>query len=300
MRRVAVLVMLFGLFAVNGYALEISSVYPEVAVIETPVTLIGGPFTAKMRVLLGEELIEPRLLSPRQLVFVVPAIEPGVYALSLVDEMRHSEEVLKLQVVFPPPEIVALEPETLDECYDLSQHEVVLRGRYLRPDSNVMLNNLALPSKPVNDTEMTFEAPKLSAGIYGVQVVNPDGSASLPHSLEFSNSPEIMDVTVGEDFVNTYQLVITGKNFFYRSIVVVSEYPTGFSDLPPTQHSLVARRPPAQVLNNPEALRETLYYQDCNTLIYNRYPLSGESRRVILRISNPDGKQSEAFEISTP
>ncbi len=107
-------------------------------------------------------------------------------------------------------------------------------------------------------------------------------------------------MSVGEDFVNYYQLVIRGNNFFFRSILVVSEYPAGFSEFPPTQHSLVAQNPPTRRDSARSPQREELYYQDCTTLIYNRFPLSGENRRLVLRVSNPDGRQSGAFEVNVP
>ena len=107
---------------------EVTSVHPEVTVSESPVTLIGGPFEAGVRVMLGEVLIEPRILNSRQLVFMVPQLAPGAYALSLVDETAHFEQVFELQVVLPAPMIEALSPESIDECYDPMQHEVTLRG----------------------------------------------------------------------------------------------------------------------------------------------------------------------------
>ena len=300
-RLVGVLAVLLILVPSGVRGLEVASVYPEVATPEAAVTLIGGPFEQGTQVMLGETLVEPRILSPRQLVFLVPELVPGAYALSLIDGTNHSEQVFQLQVVLPPPEINSLQPESIDECYDRSQHEVTLEGRHLQPQARVLLNNLVTPSEWINAGELRFEAPRLAAGMYGVQVVNPDGSASLPHSLEYSNAPEISQVSVGEDFVNYYQLVIEGKNFFYRSILVVSEYPVGLSSLPPIQRSFRAQHAPTQFDSlRPQRQREALYYKDCHTMIYTRYPLSGESRRLVLRISNPDGKQSQTYEISVP
>lgn len=299
-RLISLLSALLIMAPCGAWGLEVASVYPEMATPEAPVTVIGGPFEQGVQVMLGDTRVEPRILSSRQLVFLVPALEPGAYALSLIDEQRHSDQVFQLQVILPAPEIEVLTPQSIDECYDQTQHEVTLQGRHLDPQARVLLDNRVTTSGWINDRELRFEAPRLAAGMYGVQVINPDGSASLPHSLEFSNAPEIRQVRVGEDFVNYYQLVIEGKNFFYRSILVVSEYPVGLSDLPPIQRSLVAQKAPAQFDNLRQQRREALYYQDCHTLIYSRHPLSGESRRLVLRVSNPDGKQTRPFEISTP
>jgi len=299
MRVLLVLVLLLLPLPLVGY--EPVSVHPETAAVGTPVTLIGGPFSPDTRVQLGEERIVPRLVNARQLVFLVPALEPGAYALSLVEGDRPAEQVFRLQVVFPPPQIVALTPETIDECSDTTEHLVSVKGRYLHPGANVLLNNLVIPSNWASDTELSFEAPRLAAGMYGVQVANPDGYTSLPYSLEVNNAPQISEVTRGDDFVNYYQLVIRGKNFFYRSTLVVTEYSDGFPDIPPIQRSIIGQNLPRQPLDLTRTIRnEELFYQDCHTLIYNRHPVSGEDRRLVLRVSNPDGKQTPPFELYTP
>jgi len=301
MRRWVLLGVLLAVmpFRVAGY--EVVSVYPERAEVATPVTLIGGPFAPDTRVVIGEVSVAPSLLGARQLVFVVPDLEPGAYALSLLSGNQPAEQVFQLQIVQPSPQVVSLTPEMIDECSDSAQRLVVVQGEHFSQGASVLLNNLVIPSQWKDEAELSFEAPGLSAGIYGVQVVNPDGRTSLPYSLEFSNAPEISDVRRGDDFVNSYQLVITGKNFFYRSILIVTEYPSGYPDIPPTQHSIIGQNLPRQPLDMPRKARgEELFYQDCHTLIYNRYPLSGEERRVVLRVSNPDGRQTVAFELFTP
>lgn len=295
------LLAILAVFSVDSAAFEVVAVYPEQVVAGEQVTVLGGPFEAGMEVLLGGVKIVPEIRDPRHLVMVTPPLEPGVYPLTLVDTQRNVERVFRLQVVLPPPEIVALEPSRIDECYDRGEHMIALRGRHLHPGTRVLLNGLAVPSELIGEDELRFAAPELPAGVYGVQVVHPDGNASLPQSLEFSNSPEIFEVSRGEDFVNYYQLVIRGKNFFQQSLLVVSEYPPGLSDLPPQQRAIRSRSVPGAQRDGARLIRrEEVFYQDCHTLIYHRYPLSGEERRVILRISNPDGKQTSPYELSIP
>jgi len=282
-------------------AFEVVAVFPDTVSADEQVTVLGGPFDAQVKVLLGGVEITPEIRDPRHLVFQAPSLEPGLYALSVIDRQRNVEQIFKIQVVMPAPVIESLSPSEIDECYDSGEHAILLDGRHLHPEVQVLLNGLAVPFERTGEQELQFEAPGLPAGVYGVQVVNPDGSRSLPRSLEFSNAPEIYDVSRGEDYVNSYQLIIRGKNFFQRSLLVVSEYPPGLSDLPPRQRAISSRSAPSHPRDEfRQPRREEVFYQDCHTLIYMRYPLSGEERRVVLRISNPDGKQTPPYELSIP
>lgn len=281
-------------------AFEVATIHPDVAVAGESVSIIGGPFSAELSLRVGAVATPFELNGERHLVFRVPALEPGVYPLVLTDPRLGEEKAFTLQVVVPPPEIVSLYPARVDECFDVGDRAITVRGRFLRPESRLLVNGLAVPFTWHNAEELVFEAPRLTVGVYGVQVVNPDGRASLPQSLEFSNTPEIFSVEIGEDFVNTYQVRIRGKNFFQRSVLVVNDFPTGQPDLPPRQRAVAGQGLQTQQQQGFHLRQEEVTYQDCQTLIYNRYPLSGEARRVLLRVSNPDGKQTQPYEIFIP
>jgi hypothetical protein len=73
---------------------------------------------------------------------------------------------------------------------------------------------------------------------------------------------------------------------------VVREY-AGFNELPPQQRVIAAR----DVGRGGDGSRlrvqeDYLNYVDCNTLIYYRFPYSGQSKQLTLQIINRDGKTS--------
>jgi hypothetical protein len=117
--------------------------------------------------------------------------------------------------------------------------------------------------------------------MHQVQLANPDGRHSLPVSLQIDALPEILDVSRGEENVNYYQLLIIGKNFSYKSTLVVNGQPIA----PIYPGSL-------QV--------DSIRYLDCNRLIYKRYPPSSQTRQINLQIINPDGRESPVFTFSGP
>jgi hypothetical protein len=281
-------------------AFEVVTIHPDVAAVDEVVSIIGGPFDSGFRLQIAGLLTPFELNDPRHLTFRVPALDPGVYPLLLSASPPGEEQAFTLQVVVPPPEIVSLTPARVDECYDAGEHMITLRGRHLLSTARLLINGLAIPFEWHNAEEIVFEAPRLTAGAYGVQVVNPDGRKSLPQSLEFSNAPEIFSVSRGDDFVNYYQLVIRGKNFFQQSLLVVSDYPTSLPDFPPRQRAVSGQALHTQQQQGLHLRQEVVSYQDCRTLVYNRYPLSGAERQVKLWVSNPDGKQTPPYEVLVP
>ena len=287
--------------ASGALAVEIRSVYPQDVTVGTPVTVIGGPFSEDVLVDVGGQPLRPRSVGTRQLIFIVPELPAGEHALFLRDGQRTSPTTFSLRVVLPPPQITALSPRNLDECSDPADRQLRLQGEALQPGGQLLLDGAVVPLERLGEGRFQFSVPPLPAGSYGLQLVNPDGQKSLPHTLWINNLPEIASVTPGEDFVNHYQVVVRGKNFFHNSVLLVDEYPAGFADLPPRQRVLPVQ---GSIAFRGDAARvpqsERVSYEDCHTLIYHRYPPSGQAMRIVLRVGNPDGKQSSPFEVFLP
>jgi hypothetical protein len=281
--------------------LEMSSVHPESASAGESVTIIGKPFTPSTRVVIGGHEVVPRLVDERQLVFIVPQLNAGNYALYLLAGQQTSGQTISLNISLPSPQINSLKPSNIDECFTEEERIVTLNGNHFRKGSKLLLDRNVVPSTRTSETEMRFTVPSLKAGTYGVQVINLDGSESLPHSLWLNNIPHIYDVSVGEDYISSYQLVINGKNFVHNSSLIAYEYPVGLPDLPPQQQIIPGQGSTSfRDDQSRRKLSESVTYIDCNTLIYNRYPYSRQDKKLVLRVGNPDGKQTEAFEILTP
>ena len=301
--KIWILVILTLLLSIASPALgvEITAVYPPVAYVGTPVTVIGGPFGPQVKVDLDGHLLRPRSIGERQLVFITPQLPVGEYALFLRDGAESSKGTFSLRIELPPPLISSLSPDHLDECSSPEQRQILLRGVGIQQGTQLLLDDAVIPFVRDDDHSLSFTPPPLKAGSYGLQLVNPDGKKSLPHTLWISNLPVIESVSEGENFVNYYQVVIRGKNFFHNSVLLITEYPGGMDDLPPRQRFIPAQGGSAFSGDRArQNLSENLSYQDCHTLIYNRYPPSGQAMRLTLRVGNPDGQQSEPYEVSLP
>ncbi len=296
-----VAVLAWGLFSAPAWALVINSIAPTTVSTGTAVTLTGGPFTSTTRVIIGDFEITPRLVGERQLVFTVPSLPEGEYALFLQDGQQTSQQTYNLRVVEPTPTITSMTPTNIDTCSSADERRVTVEAGNVLPGASLLLDGAAVAYSRSGRGSLTFTPPALEGGIYPVQVVNPGGTASLPHSLWFNNIPEIISVQRGEEFVNSYQLVITGKNFFYNSTLVVNEYPVGFSDLPPQQRIVIGQGAQYGPFGNPgRGQSDNVYYVDCTTLIYNRYPYTTQDKAVSLQVINPDGKKTVPFQTFIP
>jgi len=113
--------------------------------------------------------------------------------------------------------------------------------------------------------------------------------------------PEISGVERGGDFVNHYEMIIRGKNFFYNSILVVKE-PNTFAGGPEIrQLTYYANRGALGTGQGPlAAMGEALRYNDCRTLLYLRFPGNFQDKELTLQVINPDGKKTSPYVVTMP
>jgi hypothetical protein len=100
--------------------------------------------------------------------------------------------------------------------------------------------------------------------------------------LMIETRPEIIQVMIGSQFVNYYELIIVGKNFQQNSSVYVDGVKVGGQG--------------GQDL----AEREKLIYVDCTKLIYQRYPFSPVNKDFRIMVMNPGGEASQTINVTAP
>ncbi len=259
---------------------EMTGIFPAVASPGSIVTIIGGPFEQQVQIVFGDRTLSPIRIAQKQLTFVVPQLAEGDYLLFLQAGEQHSQRSLFFRVVLPAPSITSLTPSKIEACTTGEQRQVVLQGRDLHRGVQALLDGVALAAEQ-NGNTLTFTLPELPPGMHQVQVINPDGKRSVPVSLLVDALPEILSVSRGEENVNYYELLISGKNFSYNSTLVVNGRPiTPFY---------------------PGSLQvDSIAFRNCKTLIYKRYPPSSQPTQLNLQIINPDGKESAVYTLSAP
>lgn len=285
----------------TGLALEITSVAPNRGAPASRVILSGGPFSPQSRIYLGEQFVAAAQVLPNQMVFTVPPLPPGSYSLTVQSDEDVAIQAFTFEVLAAQPQIVAVTPNNLDFCADEAERRVQIEGRSFLPGALVLLNGNAISGRVVDDSRLEFSLPELPAGVYGVEVRNPDGTSSLPHSLWINSVPEIAGVERGNDFVNHYEIIVHGKNFFFNSILVVREPESTTVGKSFRQLTFHAGQGESGGRRSIQSLPgEKLLYQDCRTLVYQRHPSTPQDKELTLQVINPDGKKTEPYTATLP
>lgn len=287
--------------ATTGLALEITAVSPNRGAPASRVVLSGGPFSPQSRIYLGEQFVAATQVLPNQMVFTVPPLPPGSYSLTVQSDEDVAIQAFTFEILAAQPQIVAVTPNNLDFCADEAERLVLVEGRGFLPGALILLNGNAVSGRIVDDGRLEFRLPELPAGVYGVEVRNPDGSSSIPHSLWINSVPEIASIERGDDFVNHYEIIVHGKNFFFNSILVVREPENttvgkNFRQL--TFHA--GQGDPGGRRSIQAQPGEKLLYNDCRTLVYQRYPSTPQDKELTLQVINPDGKKTEPYTATLP
>ena len=203
-----------------GQTLELTSVSPNRGVPGTPVRVTGGPFSSGAQVFFGAQLAATVDVRAGALTVIVPPLQPGSYALSVQDGNEAAWQSYTFEVLEPSPLISSISPRNIDACSDSGERRILVEGRHFLPGSALLLDGAAVAVRDRGRSRLEFDLPRgLQAGVYGVQVRNPGGASSLPHSLWVNNIPEIFQVELGNEYVNHYEVIIRGRNFYYNSVV---------------------------------------------------------------------------------
>ena len=277
-------------------SLEVNSIEPSRAAPGTLVSVVGNNFPKDILVSLGNVNLKPRIIQKNNIKFTVPNLVVGSYVLTIEDLKSESSISYSFEILAPAPLISTITPRSLDACNLDPEYQVSIYGRNFTPESTLLLDEKVVSSQFLNSNHIEAELPNnLSPGIFGVVVRNPDGATSLPYSVTVNNKPEIYDVERGDELVNSYEIIIHGKNFEFNSILVVNEPEDNSIGLPFQQLTIFAR-----VGSEKDYNISKVTYKDCQTLIYRRYPASFQNREIGLQIFNPDGERTELYYVNLP
>jgi hypothetical protein len=113
-------------------------------------------------------------------------------------------------------------------------------------------------------------------------VRNPPDNLSVALALAIETKPEISQITIGNEFVNFYELIINGRNFHQNSSVYVDGQQIGGRG------------------GQDNTVRERLIFVDCSKLIYQRYPYSPVNKDFRIQVVNPGGEGSQLVNVTAP
>jgi len=261
--------------------LSVLSIIPAQGEPGTTVTLNGTGFTRATTAMLGILELPSTVVGGKLLSIVLPDLAPGVYALYLKREDGSTSRAYNFMLLPQKPVASSLAPDTISSCASGRDREVVISGANFQSGTRILLDGAAISTRFISSSAISFLAPQLGPGLHQVQVLNPPEALSGTLALFLDSRPEILGVTVGNEYVSYYELIVTGKNFQQTSVLVADGVRVG-------------SRSPAV------GDRDQLVYQGCNQILYQRHPYDPSPKEMKLQVVNQNGEESNLFSISAP
>ncbi|MDD2852104.1 MAG: transcription factor [Desulfuromonadaceae bacterium] len=262
---------------------SILSIIPAKAEPGMKVSLSGAGFGEEATVFLGSTGIPARVTGTRQADFTVPQqLEAGLYALYLKRSDGTIGRTYNFTVLPLRPVLTRLTPDQISSCSAGKEREVIAVGGNFRESSLLFFDGAALASTVLTTETISFSVPDVAGGLHQVLVKNAPENSSVPLNLAVETKPEIVLVSTGNEHVNYYELVITGKNFSQNSSLFVDGVQIGGRG------------------EQDMTEREKLVYVDCTKLIYLRHPYSPVNKDFRLQVMNPGGEGSQVITVTAP
>lgn len=264
-------------------ALSILSIIPALGEPGGSVTLYGNGFNDGTSAFLGNTQIPTRIMGAKQLTFDIPSLRPGLYALYLRRNDGATSSIYNFNILPLKPVLNSIQPDRIDSCTTGASREVQLRGMNFQQGSMVIFDGAAIPSRFISADTLSFTIPNVSAGLHQVMVQNPEETQSTARAVFIDTKPEITGITQGEERVNSYDLIILGRNFQQDSSLIVDG--TQFSG--------------ARSYPRPTGT-EKIRYVSCTEIVYERYPYDMTPKNIRLQVINPNGEGSAVVQIAAP
>ncbi len=259
------------------------SIIPAQAEPDAVITIFGSGFSDKLTAFLGTSELTTRNLDSKKIEFTIPSqLEAGIYVLYLKREDGATGRPYNFTVLPLRPVLSGLTPDQLNSCAQSKEREVMAHGQNFSEKSILFFNGAAIKSRLISSEAIGFTVPQVAGGLHQVVVKNSPDISSIPQGLSINTTPEISQVSIGNIYVNYYELNIDGKNFSQNSSIYIDGQRIGGREhIQPSE-------------------REKLIYIDCTRLIYQRYPYSPVNKDFRVQVVNQEGQGSQVINVTAP
>jgi len=261
----------------------ILSIIPAQAEPGSKVMMSGSGFGTLASVYLGSVEMSARVVDGRLAEFSIPQqLEPGLYALYLKRSDGAVSRSYNFAILPLRPVLNGLSPDTIASCSQGAEREVIALGQNFLEKSQIVFDGAVLKSRYVSSEALTFGVPNVFGGLHQVVVRNSPENSTVALGLMIETKPEIVQVMIGSQYVNYYELAIVGRNFQQNSSIYVDGQKIGGGG----EQDL--------------AERDKLIYVDCTRLIYERHPYSQVDKDFRIMVMNPGGEASQIINVTAP
>ena len=178
----------------------------------TIVTITGENFTEATTVKFDGIPALRNLQSSEALIAVAPSHSAGVVDIEVSNGRSRAGLRRAFSYASASPVILRLDPDIDDLAGGSS---VRIRGRNFQQGARILWDERALPSRFVNEQEISITAPPGRRGPILVEVINPDGSRfALEDAFRYQGGPRVASIQprMGSS-AGGYSVTIAGENF---------------------------------------------------------------------------------------
>ena len=246
------------------------------------VTIFGSGFGEESSAYLGSVEIPAKVTDGRQLEFTIPQLEAGLYALYIKRSDGQTGRIYNFTIQALRPVLLSIVPENVSACAQGGEREVTVNGKNFNEAASLLFDGAVINSRFISSEQIAFTAPSVSSGIHQITVKNDPVNGSLPRTLIIESRPEISQVSIGNEFVNYYELNIHGRNFQQNSSIYVDGQRIGGKG------------------GQEMVERDKLIFVDCTRMIYQRHPYSSTNKDFRIQVLNQGGEGSQVVNVTAP
>lgn len=246
------------------------------------VTIYGNGFGEQAVVFLGSIEVPAKVTGGKQLEFIIPKLDAGLYALYVKRADGIAGKVYNFTVQVVRPVLSSLTPDRVSACSQEAGREVSANGKNFTDTSMLLFDGAVITSRVVSPEQILFNVPQVTGGLHQITIKNDYENGSLPLAVTIETRPEISQVSIGNEYVNYYELNIFGKNFQQNSSIYVDSQRIGGKG--------------GQEMGE----RDKLIFDDCTRMIYQRHPYSSAKKEFRIQVVNQGGESSQIVNVSAP
>ncbi len=246
------------------------------------VTIFGSGFGEQSAAYLGSVEIPAKVTDGRQLEFNIPQLEAGLYALYIKRSDGITGRVYNFTVQALRPVLLSVVPESVSACARGIERDVTANGKNFAEAASLLFDGAVINSRYISPEQIAFTVPAATSGIHQITIKNDPETGTLPRTLTIESRPEISQVSIGDEYVNYYELNIYGRNFQQNSSIYVDGQRIGGKG------------------GQEMVEREKLIFVDCTRLIYQRHPYSSTNKDFHIQVLNQGGEGSQVVNVTAP
>lgn len=258
------------------------SVIPSQGEPGAKVTIFGNGFGEQAVAFLGSVEVPVKVTGGKQLEFIIPKLDAGLYALYVKRADGVAGKVYNFTVQVVRPVLSSLNPDRVSACSQDAGREVSASGKNFTDTSMLLFDGAVILSRTLSPEQILFTVPQVNGGLHQIMVKNDPENGSLPLAITIETKPEISNVSIGNEYVNYYELNIFGKNFQQNSSIYVDNQRIGGKG--------------GQEMGE----RDKLIFDDCTRMIYQRHPYSSAKKEFRIQVVNQGGESSQIVNVSAP